>query len=270
MRFLYQWLPGSYSHQAAGHIAQKICSWTTEMVGCTYFDEVREQIDDQSVAILPIANSYAGSVHINMYRFLQYSYRIYYAYDLGIDHCLLWLTKDIQQIKEVYSHRQALEQCRTFCQSHKITQIGYTDTAGAAAMIVEKGDASCGAIASSLAAELYGLQIIQKSIQDSDSNTTRFFVVGKEGQQFTLPQQSERVVMIFSVRNGQWILYKCLWAFATHGIDLTKIESLPSQQDPFTYLFWVECKTFLENTDFQDALAELQFFTHDIRILWAF
>jgi prephenate dehydratase len=115
-----------------------------------------------------------------------------------------------------------------------------------------------------LSAELYGLEIIEKWIQDNSKNTTRFFVVwDKEKTQWW-----KKTVLLFSIRNGQGVLYKCLGAFATHGIDLTKIESLPSKQDPFTYYFWVECIKTSTDPLMQEALRELAFFTKEVRVLW--
>ncbi|USN55065.1 MAG: hypothetical protein H6765_00125 [Candidatus Peribacteria bacterium] len=125
------------------------------MTGFSQFDDVWQAINTETVAVLPIENSYAGSVHTNMYRFLRYEYRIYHAYDFAVHHCLLSTATDPTTITQVYSHWQALEQCYSYCAAHDYQQMPYGDTAGAAEMVAEAQNPSYGAIASSLAAELY-------------------------------------------------------------------------------------------------------------------
>lgn len=261
-------MPWAYSHAAALQIVEKYGISPDAVVGYDHFDDVRSRISGEVYGVLPIENSYAGTIHVNMYRFLSYPYTIRDDVYLPIRHCLMATHTDMAQIQEVHSHPQALEQCYRFCQEKGLRQLVSYDTAGAAKQVAERNDPTKAAIASSLAAELYGLQILQTNIQDNDQNTTRFLVVGPEKPAVTLSKKN-RVVLLFSFRDGQGMLYKCLWAFATHGINLTKIESLPSRQDPFTYLFRVECEGSLEDAKMQTALEELRFFAGEVRMLGA-
>lgn len=269
MKYLaYQWVPGAYSHQAARTfvdqlwIAEEYCTWYG------HFDEIWKRISWETYGVLPIENSYAWPIHTNMYRFLTYPYSILTDLYQPIHHCLLATHTDIKQIQKVYSHPQALEQCYAFCQKHHIEQVARWDTAGAAQRVKEQNDPSIAAIASSLAGELYDLEVIQEHIQDNEYNTTRFFLVWPQSTHLETQKDHNHITMLFSIRNGQWVLYKCLWAFATHGINLTKIESLPSRKDPFTYMFRLECEGSLQDDMVKATLDELAFFTTEIRILW--
>lgn len=258
----YQWIPWSYSHAASLYFARKL--WVSESATQwhDHFDVVRSQIDYTNYAVLPIENSYAWPIHTNVYNFLRYKHHSIDEYYQPINHCLIGHHTDLSKITDVRSHPQALAQCYEYCKKHGITQHEAGDTAGSVQELAKKNEPTHAAIGSSLSAELYGLEVIQEKIQDNSENTTRFLLVAPELQQW-----EKKTMLAFSIRNGQWVLYKCLGAFATHGIDLTKIESLPSRQDPFTYYFWVECDAVPSQEHMQEALKELEFFTTEIRIL---
>lgn len=264
----YQWMPGAYSHAAALQVAEKYAIDPSAITWYDHFDDVRSRISDEVYGVLPIENSYAGTIHINMYRFLSYPYTVRDDVFLPINHCLLATHTSMDLLEEVHSHPQALEQCYRFCQENALRQIVSHDTAGAAKRIVQQNDPTKAAIASSLAAELYGLQIVQSTIQDNDQNTTRFFLVGPSRPALQWPKKN-RIIVLFSFRDGQGMLYKCLWSFATNGINLTKIESLPSRQDPFTYFFRLECEGSLDDRKLKAALEELSFFAGEVRVLGA-
>lgn len=260
----YQWVPWSYSHAASLHFSKKMWSAESATKGYDNFDLVWSAITWSEYAVLPIENSYAWPIHINMYQFLKHEYHILDERYQPINHCLIGHHTDISKITDVWSHPQALAQCYEFCKKYWIIQHEAADTAGSVQEIAKWTNHSYAAIGSALSAELYGLEIIQESIQDNSKNTTRFFVVwDKKKSQWTT-----KSILLFSIRNGQGVLYKCLGAFATHGIDLTKIESLPSKQDPFTYYFWVECTKTSGDPLMKEALRELEFYTKEVRILW--
>ena len=267
MNLSYQWIPWAYSHQASKDIAEKLWIKNPIIRGYDSFDEVWESVDDETIAILPIENSYAWTIHANVYNFLDYDYEIVLEYKLPVRHCLLWKTSDIKQIDTVYSHPQALAQCKKFCEKNHIKQAVYHDTAWAAQYIAKQENTHLVAIASRLSAELYDLNIIAENIQDNDSNTTRFFVIKNKNTDLERNSPLTKTILLFSVRNGQGILYKCLGALATHGIDLSKIESIPSKKDPFSYMFWVECLSPLNDAMMQEALKELSYFTTEVRVL---
>lgn len=270
MKIYYQGIPWAYSSIAAKEIQKHLSKEYSETIWVENFDDVWNSIDDKNIAILPIENSYAGSIHHNVYNFLYYNYEIIGEISIPIHHCLLTQWDNIKNIKKAYSHPQALAQCRKFGEDNNIEFVTYTDTALAAQMVKESNDPTIAAIASDYAGELYKLNILKKDIQDQNGNTTRFLIIKNKDNTVKYNDKKEKVAMLFQARNLQGVLYKCLWAFATNGIDLTKIESLPSQKDPFTYMFWIECKGKLDTKEMKDALHELEFYTEEINILWEY
>ena len=170
-------------------------------------------------------------------------------------------------IKKVYSHSQALSQCHNFMQNHNIKGSKYPDTAGAAAMVAKSNKTWIWAIASSLAWDIYGLNILEEDLQDQDGNTTRFFIVAPSDSKLVYRTKAEKVSIVFEARDIPASLYKCLWAFATNHVNLTKIESLPSLKDPFTYMFWRDFEGRLDDENVVKSLAELEFFTNYIKVL---
>ncbi len=265
---LYQWVSGAYSHLSAENISKElIWTKTKEIRWCESFDQIRDLIDEWHIWILPIENSYAGTIHRNIYNFLIHDYKIIWTHTQDIDHCLLSITGKLDDIKQSYSHPQALAQTYQYCKTNNIEQIQWIDTADAARMVAESNDLTLSAIASSKAAEIYGLHIADSSIQDQSWNQTRFLIITQKDSPVTYKKTVWTTALLFHVRNVPWVLYKCLWAFATNWIDLTKIESLPSQKDPFTYMFWVECSAHLNDDRMKWALEELEFFTTEVRVL---
>ena len=276
MNIYYQWVSWAYSHLAAENISNNLSpAHTWEIIGCESFDQIRDLVDEWHIWVVPIENSYAGTIHRNIYNFLTHDHRIIGTYTQDIDHCLMSITWDINDISTTYSHPQALAQTYQYCKSHTIEQIQWIDTADAARMVAESGDTTRSAVASAKAAEIYGLHIADQSIQDQKWNQTRFLILTKNTDSKsdaskdispTYKKTATTTALLFHVRNVPWVLYKCLWAFATNGIDLTKIESLPAQKDPFTYMFWVECSAHLEDERMRWALEELAFFTTEVRV----
>ena len=177
MHISYQGVPGAYGSIVAETIADRLNIPHDAIHGLPSFAEVWESIDADHIAVLPIENSYAGSIHENFYAFLRYDYAIVGEVSLPIHHTFLSLETDIGQVKKAYSHPQALAQCHDWLRSLHIEAVPYEDTAGAARMIAEKGKRECAAIASRRAGEIYGLHMLAEGIQDQIGNTTRFVVV---------------------------------------------------------------------------------------------
>lgn len=215
---------------------------------------------------MPIENSYAGAVYENYFNLAKYNVRIYAEYFLPVHHCLVSPSSDIATVKHVFSHYQAVMQTEKYCKTHGFTAENYGDTAGSAEYVSKTGDVSNGAICSELAAEIYGLHILDRNIQDQDGNTTRFFLVGRDGQ-WGNTAKSGKVSLIFRVKDIPGVLYKCLGAFATRAVNITKIESLPAKDSPFEYMFWMDLDGLLDSESVRGALEELAFFTTDVRIL---
>ena len=232
------------------------------------FASVWALIDDGNIACLPVENSYMWTIHDNLYGFLKHDHKIIWEIELPINHCLLSKEKSISDVKSVYSQRPALSQTTNYCNEKWIKQLDFSDTAGSAKMLSEKEKPWCWAIASRLAWEIYWLNILDEGIQDQKGNSTRFFVVAPRGSSIDFPEKKWKVSIIFEGSNVPSALYKCLWAFATNGINLTKIESLPSFKTPYTNYFWLDFEWNLEDKKVISALKELEFFTKNIKILW--
>jgi prephenate dehydratase len=190
MKISYQGIPGAYSYITAQHVAQMMKDKKAELVPYKNFSEVWKSVDKETIAVLPIENSRAGSVHDNLYNFMRYKYTIIGEVSTDINHALLSKECDIGSIKKAYSHRQALSQCHSFLKKHHIEGIEYFDTAGAAQFVAECEETGVAAIASEEAGKLYGLHVIQKEIQDQKGNSTRFLVIADKESSFSYPQQS--------------------------------------------------------------------------------
>ena len=270
MKIIYQWVPGAYMNIAAEEVAKNL--WlqdSADICGVQSFEEAWEEVEAWSVAVLAIENSYAGPIHINLFSFQRYDACIIGTYNLQIDHCLLSHHDDISQIKTLISHPQALSQCHNYMKDRDITAEKFYDTAGAAKHVAENLPEWYGAIASTKAAELYGLNIVEQSIQDQSGNTTRFIVVclRSEKDKYCYTQKKWKTTLLFKAKHIPASLYKCLGAFATNNVNLTKIENLPSFHDPFSATFWADIQWHTSDENVQKALEELGYFTSEIRIL---
>lgn len=270
MKIFYQWEPWAYSHIASNIAKDNLDMKIDEVSWLWNFSLVWEKIWLWNIWVLPVENSTAWSIHENLYNFLRHNFKIIGEISLEINHCLLSNEKDISNIKKVYSHPQALSQCYNFLKSHNIEPISNYDTAWSAKEIFENKSMWVWAIASNLAWEIYKLNVIKNSIQDQDWNTTRFFVIVPFDSKIDFKQKKGKVSIIFKTKNIPASLYKCLWAFATNHVNLTKIESMPSFQDPFTYMFWLDFEWSLNDENIKNSLEELKFFTHEIKILWEY
>jgi len=270
MKLIYQWVPWAYSNIACFEAKEQLNEQITDMVWMPDFKSVWEQIDNNHIAILPVENSYAWNIHENLYNFLRYDYKIIWEINLQINHCLLSKENDISSIKKVYSHPQALDQCHNYLKNHWIKPIVFWDTAWAAEMITDSNEEWVWAIASNLAWDIYWLNILDEKIQDQDWNTTKFFIIVPKESNIEINEKKWKTSIIFETKNIPAALYKCLGAFATNNVNLTKIESMPSLKWPFTYLFWMNFEWNLEDENVIKSLEELKFFTKQIKILWEY
>lgn len=270
MKIYYQWELWAYSHIASLIVSKELWLKNESNVWMEKFLTIWESINNEDIWVLPIENSYAWSIHENMYNFLRYDYEVIWEIELQINHCLLSKWNKIEEIHKVFSHPQALSQCYNFLKNNNIEWVNYQNTATAAKMISEQEDCSKWAIASAEAASIYNLNILKQNIQDQDGNTTRFFIIKWKNNKLIYPIKKNKVTIIFEARNIPASLYKCLWAFATNNINLTKIESLPSLKDPFSYIFWLDFEWNLNNEKVLNAINELKFFTKNYKILWEY
>ncbi len=269
-KLYYYWIQWSYSHQAA--CEAKIQFWLPDYnwIWEPLARVLREKLSDDSnaLAIVPIENSTAWTVHVHQFRFLEYDMSVLWELFLPIRHCLLAHHTDVSQLDEVISHPQALEQCYGYLSSHWITAVEYTDTASAAQEITQTGTMKRWAIASSLAAELYDLKVVQNGIQDRRDNVTRFLLIGKN-QKFVSKDWSKSILLLRTSHDA-WSLYAALWVLNDAWIILTKLESIPRRDDPFSYEFWIECDAGYWSIMFEKTLEKLHSCCQSVRVLWSF
>jgi prephenate dehydratase len=260
----FQGQPGAYSHLACRHALPRMKPLPTATFEDT-FAAVRK--GRAKYAMIPIENSVAGRV-ADIHRLIPDSgLYIIAEHFLRVNHHLLAPRgATLGGIRTVHSHIHALSQCRKFLAKHRIKPIVHADTAGAAADIAAKGDTSEAAIASSLAAEIYGLKSLRANIEDEDHNTTRFLVFAKKPVQ---PPRTVRTVtsFVFRVRNVPAALYKAMGGFATNGINMTKLESYMVGGDFTATQFYADIEGHPAERNVKLALEELAFFTRELRIL---
>ncbi|XVF46856.1 hypothetical protein PTKIN_Ptkin03bG0061800 [Pterospermum kingtungense] len=283
LRVAYQGVPGAYSEAAAGK-AYANC----EAIPCDQFEVAFQAVElwIADRAVLPVENSLGGSIHRNYDLLLRHRLHIVGEVQLPVHHCLLALPGVRKEyLTRVISHPQALSQCE-----HTLTKLGLNvtreavdDTAGAAEYIAANNLRDTAAIASSRAAELYGLQVLADEIQDDSSNVTRFVMLAREP---IIPRTDRpfKTSIVFAHDKGTSVLFKVLSAFAFRNISLTKIESRPHRNRPirlvddanvgtakhFEYLFYVDFEASMADLRAQNALAEVQEFTSFLRVLGSY
>jgi prephenate dehydratase len=264
-RIAYQGEPGSNSHLVCQEHHPD-----AEAVACASFEDVFAAVEngDADLALIPIDNSLAGRV-ADIHHFLPTStLHIVGEHFLRIRFALMGIPgTTLDQVKTVHSHVHALGQCRRIIREHNLITVISGDTAGAAREVAEAGDPAQAAISPPLAAQIYGLEILVDDVEDEDHNTTRFVVLSREFVQ--APRGNGPVVtsFIFNVRNLPAALYKALGGFATNGVNMTKLESYMVDGEFTATQFLAEVDGHPDDLGVQRALEELEFFTHEVKIL---
>ncbi|MDQ7008908.1 MAG: prephenate dehydratase domain-containing protein [Candidatus Gracilibacteria bacterium] len=267
-KIYYQGEEGSYHHQASLEIIKNLNIKVEEMIGLDNFEKCWEKIGDESILILAIENSYAGTIYENLYKFNNLDIKIIGEINLPIDHAICSVETDLSKINKVYSHFKALPQCYNYFKKHNIKeQIIVSDTAGAAIQLSKTKEKGAAAICSKLAGEMYGLNILEEAVQDQKGNTTRFVIIVPKKSEIKYSKKENKISILFEAKNIPASLYKCLGAFATNNVNLSKIESLPNIKNPFSYLFWLDFEGKLEDKNVIASLEELSFFTSNIKII---
>lgn len=240
---------------------------------CKSFDEafnaVRE--DKADLAMIPVDNTIAGRVADVHTLMPEGDLFIIGEYFLPIRHALLGIKgTTIEDIKHVHSHIHALPQCRKFINAHDWQAHIHADTAGAAEDIAKRGEKAHGALASTLAAEIYGLKVLQENVQDAQHNTTRFLILAPEPQ-IPDPEEGKDMItsLIFELRNIPASLYKALGGFATYGLSLAKLESYVDENFQAAQ-FYVDVEGHPETREFNLALEELGFYAKDVKFLGSY
>ncbi|MEG3640908.1 prephenate dehydratase [Magnetococcus sp. PR-3] len=260
----FQGAHGAYSEQAC---REKLPGYESRPYKT--FEDVFIAVEqgDAELGMLPVENSMAGVVSDSYDLLAVHNLHIIGEHYQRVRHCLMaHRGASIDQVKTVYSHPQALAQCHTFLKKQGWTRMAVYDTAGAAASLQEEKREGEAAIASALAAELYDLDILAEEIQDSANNTTRFLVIAKDGI-IPMPEVGCKTSLLFEVRHIPAALYKCLGGFATNGINLTRLESRPVAGRDWSYHFYLDFQGRLDQPNAQQALEELEFYTHSMKVL---
>ena len=264
-RIAYQGEPGANSHiVCVEHYPD------AEALPCASFEDVFAAVNsgDADLALIPIDNSIAGRV-ADIHHFLPGSgLHIIAEHFLPIRFCLMGVPgTTLESIKTVHSHVHALGQCRKIIRRHGWTPLIAGDTAGAAREIAEAGQITQAAISPPLAAEIYGLEVLARDIEDEDHNTTRFVLLSPKLVQAPAGNGPVVTSFIFNVKNLPAALYKALGGFATNGVNMTKLESYMVNGEFTATQFLAEVDGHPEDIGLRRALEELQFFTTDVHIL---
>lgn len=269
-RVAYQGEPGAFSQEAV----RRLFGEKAQALPCQRFDEVFARLHDGTVnaAVIPIENTLAGSVHENYDHFLHYNSQIIAETSVRISHNLIALPGvSFRKIHRVYSHPVALNQCLKFFARHpQMERTPFYDTAGAVKMLVEEQRKDAGAIASALAAEIYGARILRRSLEDDRRNFTRFFLLRRPGDA-RIPRPDGagewKTSLVFSTRNTPGALFRALSAFALRDLNLSKIESRPLRGKPWEYLFYLDFIGHIEEPRVKNALGHLGELADFLRVL---
>ena len=258
---------GAYSHLAALSIDSK-----AKIIPCKTFDEcfLKATKEPDSKIIIPESNRITGNIGIE-YLIFKYRLNIYSEYFQKIEHNLLGLpgTK-IYEIKDVYSHGQALSQCSKFIKSNNLSEHVRADTAGSAEMVSKKKNKKNSAIASSLSAETYGLEIIKKNIENEKGNFTRFLVMGKNILQPEFDKKKYITSFLFKLKSKPAALYQSLAGFAINSVNLTKLQSYPEKNTFDSFFFLCDLDGHIEDPKVQKSLEELGLHCQDFHVLGVF
>ena len=256
---------GAYSHLACIEAAPD-----HNPVACRTFESAMEQVNasECDLAMIPIENSVAGRVADIHYLLGGYDLKIYSEHFQEINHQLMVKPgASLDTIKNVRSHSMAIGQCHAAIKKYNLDVIIMADTAGSAKFISEQGTMEDSAIASTLAADTYGLDIVDTNIQDMKNNTTRFLIMSKELQQERNENLSYLTSCIFEVKSVPSALYKALGGFATNGVNLTKLESFIVDGDFNKAQFYIDLDGHAEDQSVRGALEELSFYTEKLKVL---
>ena len=241
---------GAYSEQAA---CQHFTSEVTTLP-CRAFTDIIAALQDGRAAfgLLPVENSLAGTVVSAYDLLIDYDLHIQAEVILRVEHCLMAPPGTaLADVRRVRSHPQALMQCEATLRRMGLEPVEYYDTAGAARDLAAEPQPGLAAIASALAAETYGLDVLVHHLEDQDFNFTRFFVLGLE---YPSRQDPSKTSIILTTRHVPGALYAALGELARRGINMTKIESRPRRNRPWHYLFYVDFEGHEEDEPVREAL----------------
>ena len=266
-KIYFQGTFGAYSHLAALAVDPD-----AEIIPCKTFDDCfnKASIELDCKIIIPESNRITGNIGIE-YLIFKHRLNIYKEHFQKIEHNLLGQpgTK-LSDIKNVFSHAQALSQCSKFIKKNNINEHVRADTAGSAKMISINKKKDEAAIASTLSAETYGLEVIQKNIENEKGNLTRFLVMGKEMIQPEFVKKKYITSFLFKLKSKPAALYQSLGGFAINGVNLTKLQSYPEKNTFDSFFFLCDLDGHIEDKKVQKSLEELGLHCQDFHVLGVF
>ena len=266
-KIYFQGTFGAYSHLAALSIDPK-----AEILPCKTFDDCFNKASEEtdSRIIIPESNRITGNIGIE-YLIFKHRLNIYKEHFQKIEHNLLGQPgAKLKDIKEVYSHAQGLSQCSKFIKENNLAEHIRADTAGSAEMISKTKDIKQSAIASFLSAEIYGLEVIKKNIENESGNLTRFLVMGKNISQPEFKDKTYITSFLFKLKSKPAALYQSLGGFAINGVNLTKLQSYPEKNSFDSYFFLCDLDGHIEDSKVQKSLEELGLHCEDFHVLGVF
>ena len=264
----FQGALGANSDMACRHVFPNIPT-----LPCVAFEDVFAAVREGKAerAMIPVENSVNGRVADIHHLLPNGGLKIVGEHFQPVHHCLLGVRgAKLGGIKEALSHIQALGQVRGTLRALKIKPVTFYDTAGAAEEVARAGDKTRAAVASSLAGEIYGLDILKRDIEDAEHNTTRFLIMSKAAEPLPAKCPVAVTAFVFEVRNIPAALYKVMGGFATNGINMTKLESYMLNGSFTATQFYAEVEGRRDDPAMQHAFDEMRFFAHSVVELGTF
>ncbi len=267
MKIAYQGIPGSYSESCAKKMYPDC-----ETISCKTFDECFEKASkDNSIrSIIPESNKTTGNIGVE-YLIFKYRLNIYAEHFFPIKHNLLGIKgSKLSDLKDVYSHAQALSQSSDFIKKNNLIENVRADTAGSAKHVSDSKDKTKAAIASSLSADIYGLEIIKEKIQDDKDNVTRFLLMGKEIYQPEFKNEMYITSILFKLKSKHGALVQALSGLAYNGVNMTKLQSFPEKNSFSSYFFLCDIEGHIEDQKIKNSLEDLGLHCEDMHVLGVF
>ena len=267
MKIAYQGIPGSYSESCAKKMYPNC-----ETISCKTFDECFEKAsqDNEIRSIIPESNKTTGNIGVE-YLIFKYRLNIYAEHFFPINHNLLGIKgSSLDDIKDVYSHAQALSQSSNFIKKNNFNENVRADTAGSAKYISVTNDKTKAAIASELSAKIYNLEILKQDIQDEKNNVTRFLLMGKEIHQPELKDEDYITSFLFKLKSKPAALYSALSGFAINGVNMTKLQSFPEKNSFSSFFFLCDIEGHIDDKKIKSSLEELGLHCEDMHVLGVF
>ena len=266
-KIYFQGTFGAYSHLAALEVEPG-----AEIIPCKTFDEcfLKASLENDVRIVIPESNRITGNIGIE-YLIFKYRLNIYAEHFQKIEHNLLGQPESsLSDIKDIFSHAQALSQCSNFIKKNNLVEHIRADTAGSAEAISKNKIKNQAAIASSLSAKIYNLKILSPNIENEKSNATRFLIMGKKVSQPDFGDKKYITSFLFKLKSKPAALYQSLGGFAINGVNLTKLQSYPEQNSFESYFFLCDLDGHIEDSKVQKSLEELGLHCQDFHVLGVF